>query len=430
MKPHIIIIAAHFHPRISGYAVASTNFIRALDQFGAGVTFTVLANDACPSPASELEIKNGAILRLPIPQWLPYAMGMFVNEIRLYFAARRITKRNESCLILFETMERSIALYLLAHSPLNDRIALRLHGTTETEYFIWGRRLQLAFRGFLTRCAAKRIRTIFSTTDYYCDFYRKWFLRENPLVAARCNFFIIENIAFNPDDKNVVQDEILLKYGVKNDAFFLSLGRLDNDGMLQKGFQDLVAAMYWLRSFNRSLPPDFKLLLIGDGPCREMISQHACELGVNEWISLIPSAKNEEIRVLQACSAAVVLVSRFDGLSMFVLESLAAGSPLILSAFGGLQGLVESGKNGFLAPPQNIPAIAGALFRIASLSPEGREQMRHFSRNIYEERFLPSTIIKKFLTAVNICSPCAEHASERSSGPSANDGAALPRGLH
>jgi glycosyltransferase involved in cell wall biosynthesis len=280
----------------------------------------------------------------------------------------------------------------------------------------------------LSRCTAQRVQAVFSTTAYYSDFYRTWFLRKNPLIAARYRFFITENIVFTANHDYPARDEILLKYGVRHDSYFLTLGRLDCDGILQKGFQDLVAALYWLHALNRSLPRDFKLVMIGEGSHRKTIARQVRELGVEEWISIVPFAENEDVRLLQACSAAVVLLSRFDGLSMFALESLASGSPLILSTCGGLQGLVEPGKNGYVVQPQNVPEIAEALSALASLSPEQREGMRHCSRALYEARFIPSAIIKKFLTALHICFHEMDSAPPRSSGSERNGSVPLSIG--
>jgi glycosyltransferase involved in cell wall biosynthesis len=416
MEKHIIIVATHFHPRIGGYALATTNFVKALDRFGNGIRFTVICNDACGNDGDELSLRNGTIIRMPLLRWLPYNTAMFFHEVRLFFTVRRIARRHDSRFILFETMERAVCLLMLTRTRLRALLAVRLHACTETEYFLWGRRFQLRFRALCCRAAAPSLRSIFSTTDFYLNFYRQWYLRGNPLAAAECQFFTIENIAFPPTLPPQEIPRVLAEVGVEKDAYFLTLGRLDDDGLQQKGFMDLVAALFWLHHNGKELPRNFKLLIIGTGRCRDLVTRYAREMGVDDRIILRPSAPNEEIRILQNQSAAVVLVSRFEGASMFALESLAGGAPLIFSAGGGLHSLVLDGENGFLVPPQDIGAIADALWKMATAPPEQRERMRNASKRISQELFAPENIIKKFLTSVELCTGLSAATAEEHGG--------------
>jgi len=56
-----------------------------------------------------------------------------------------------------------------------------------------------------------------------------------------------------------------------------------------------------------------------------------------------------------------VLPSLSEGLSNAVLESMAAGVPVVATKVGGTPEAIEDGVSGFLVPPRDAPALAGAI---------------------------------------------------------------------
>jgi len=79
-----------------------------------------------------------------------------------------------------------------------------------------------------------------------------------------------------------------------------------------------------------------------------------------------------------------VLPSYFEGLPMVILEALAAGLPIIATSVGGISELVRDAYNGFLFPPGNIEALAGALENLAG-DANLRKIMGQNSREIAEQ---------------------------------------------
>lgn len=93
----------------------------------------------------------------------------------------------------------------------------------------------------------------------------------------------------------------------------------------------------------------------------------------------------------------VVMPSRWEGLPMVLIESLRAGTPVMLSDRSGLGKLIEQGASGF-----EVPLTAhdfGAA--LASITPECLAAMRPACRELYEKRYHSSRFRKETLAALN-----------------------------
>jgi glycosyltransferase involved in cell wall biosynthesis len=67
---------------------------------------------------------------------------------------------------------------------------------------------------------------------------------------------------------------------------------------------------------------------------------------------------------LLAATTVSVLTSRHEGLPCSVVESLAAGVPVVATAVDGTVEVVRSGGNGFLAPAGDVRALAAGVCTI------------------------------------------------------------------
>jgi glycosyltransferase involved in cell wall biosynthesis len=74
-------------------------------------------------------------------------------------------------------------------------------------------------------------------------------------------------------------------------------------------------------------------------------------------------------RRLEECDAFVlpaVVDAKGDteGLGVVLLEAMAYARPVIASAAGGIVDIVRDGRNGYLVPPGDAEALAGAIARM------------------------------------------------------------------
>ena len=128
--------------------------------------------------------------------------------------------------------------------------------------------------------------------------------------------------------------------------------------------------------------PDCWFVMVGDGPLRETAEGLAHELEVEDrmvfpgWWSDVPG--------LLAATTVSVLTSRHEGLPCSVVESLAAGVPVVATAVDGTVEVVRSEDNGLLAPPGDIVGLAQSIGRLLA-DPGLRDRMAVAARDGLED---------------------------------------------
>ncbi len=137
----------------------------------------------------------------------------------------------------------------------------------------------------------------------------------------------------------------------------VAIGRLAE----QKGFPLLVEAMVQAVATT----PDLHLTLIGEGPFRPLLEAAITRAGLSRHITLTGWLDETAVRGHLAAAHALVLPSFAEGLPMVVMESFAAGRPVIASAIMGVPELV-SRDTGWLVPAGDAQALAQAIAAFAA----------------------------------------------------------------
>jgi len=81
-----------------------------------------------------------------------------------------------------------------------------------------------------------------------------------------------------------------------------------------------------------------------------------------------------------------VLPSRGEGLSQSLLEAMALGLPVVASRAGGNPDLISHGRDGWLVPPRDSAAFAGALNHLLA-HPDLRRRLGERARRTARDRF-------------------------------------------
>jgi len=147
------------------------------------------------------------------------------------------------------------------------------------------------------------------------------------------------------------RDEARASLGIEGFALGVA-GRLTE----QKALEDTLAAL--------ARVPRVALLVLGDGPERAALERRAAQLDVSDRVRFLGAGTRDDVIVLFRAVDAALLTSAWENLPHTLLEALAAGTPVIATAVGGIPEVVRDGENGLLVPPRDVAAAASAIDRL------------------------------------------------------------------
>src|SRR5205823_450010 len=106
-----------------------------------------------------------------------------------------------------------------------------------------------------------------------------------------------------------------------------------------------------------------ELLVAGEGDEREPLEARASELGLANRVRFLGALPRERVVELFRAADASLLSSSWENFPHTVVEALAAGTPVIATAIGGVAEVVQHEHNGLLAPPGDVDALAAVVRR-------------------------------------------------------------------
>lgn len=214
-------------------------------------------------------------------------------------------------------------------------------------------------------------------------------------VSQGVKDYLVKEIGLAPDKARVVVNgvdvaaidaarpgpQVRRELGLPEGARVIGLvGRLDHWG---KGHKELFTALASLKDRHAC-----HALIVGGGRREEEVKQMAASLGLAGQVHFLGSRRDVP-DLLQAMDI-FVLPSYSEGLSLALLEAMAAGLPVIVSRVGGNPEVVTDGETGLLIPPRDAEALAQALERLLA-DPMGAKELgqnarRHVEANYSLER--------------------------------------------
>jgi glycosyltransferase involved in cell wall biosynthesis len=135
-----------------------------------------------------------------------------------------------------------------------------------------------------------------------------------------------------------------------------------------------------------------ELVFVGSGPFLPQCQQLAREVGAAERIHFLGD-RNDVDKVLEEAQI-FVLLSRYEGLPISILEAMRAGLPVIATHVGGVPELIESGQTGFLVPSSDAQSVTECLSTLIA-NPELRAAMGNRGRQKYLDQFTLAMMIEK-----------------------------------
>lgn len=140
---------------------------------------------------------------------------------------------------------------------------------------------------------------------------------------------------------------------IQENRYALFLGRLSR----RKGVDVLLRSM-------ALVPPRewVQLVIAGSGEEQPALESLAKNLGVADRVRFIGRVEGQEkVYLLQSALFTVMPSRTWEAFPLVVLESYAAGKPMVGTAIAGIVDLVEEGKTGMLVPEEDPAGLARAM---------------------------------------------------------------------
>jgi glycosyltransferase involved in cell wall biosynthesis len=143
---------------------------------------------------------------------------------------------------------------------------------------------------------------------------------------------------------------------LQNKAAILTIGRLSSE----KGHANLIQAAAQMEKMNDV--PDFRVVVVGDGPERENLDRLIARSGIGQRI--VMAGFHKDVRPYYSLSTLFALPSYSEGSPNVILEAMAAGLPIAATAAGGVPEILENDVTGLIVQPGDPQAMAEAIVRI------------------------------------------------------------------
>lgn len=159
----------------------------------------------------------------------------------------------------------------------------------------------------------------------------------------------------------------------------------------RKGMRYLIQAMA------NVLPalPDFKLVIVGEGPQLQSLLTLARSIGLADRISITGYQTHQQVSAWMQRASLFILPSLEEGLGVVLLEALASGVPCVATQVGGIPDVITA-DTGSLVPAADSEALGRAISTLLN-DPNRLERMRHNARQRAIEHYDWSIIAARLI---------------------------------
>lgn len=145
------------------------------------------------------------------------------------------------------------------------------------------------------------------------------------------------------------------RHAWQDDKVMVSIGRLAQE----KNWSTLLRAV--AKSYQTH--PELRLVLIGDGPQKEMLETLARELGIAERVMFTGELEFSDVTAYLKAADLFGFASVTETQGLVTMEAMAAGLPVVAVDASGTRDIVDDGQQGFLVR-DDADALAASIDRL------------------------------------------------------------------
>jgi glycosyltransferase involved in cell wall biosynthesis len=229
--------------------------------------------------------------------------------------------------------------------------------------------------GFTERLISRRVARYVCVSEHLKGHVaREWRMPESSI-----------EVVYNGVDLPDLSDEPRLREG--REILIGSVGNLraiKNYALLVSAFASLVRRH-----------PRCRLELVGDGPDRESLESLSRELGVADTSHFVGHAPEPSVYLKKF--DVFVLPSLSEGISLSILEAMAAKKICLVSNVGGTPEIVEDAVNGFLFTSNDSGELAEKLISLVDrIDSAELDRVRERARTTVERKFSLAAMVRRY----------------------------------
>ena len=217
------------------------------------------------------------------------------------------------------------------------------------------------------------------------EFHRKWAI-ELGMCVPRKIIAIPNGIAELGRNREVGLAELRRQLGAQHgDLLILSIARLAPD----KGLEYLIEAAAMLPHTGHRI----QIVIAGDGPARERLEQQVRNLRVGDRLRFV--GFRQDVGDLLAACDVVILPSLREGLSISLLEAMAAGKPIIATSIGSQREVASHADMALLVPPADARSLSERILQLTG-DPALMARLGANARTVYESCYTENRMLQSY----------------------------------
>ncbi|MBU3952952.1 MAG: glycosyltransferase family 4 protein [Proteobacteria bacterium] len=199
---------------------------------------------------------------------------------------------------------------------------------------------------------------------------------------------------YDVSDSGTIKKDIYKELGISSDKkLVICVARL----IAKKGVRDYICAAIDI-CFKRE---DVCFLLVGDGPLMSVLTHSIAKAGVEDRVKLL-GWRDDVARVSKAADIFVLPSYYPEGLSIAVLEAMAAGKAVITTNNRGCEDSVKNNVTGIVIPMRNLPQLVKSITRLLDNS-RLRESLGKNARAHVLDHYTLAYCTRVIVTCLNNC---------------------------
>jgi len=199
----------------------------------------------------------------------------------------------------------------------------------------------------------------------------------------------VDTIRFQPSSQ--LRSESRAKLSVGSNFVWVAIGRL----VEQKNYPNLLRVVHTLSA------PNWRLLIVGDGPLGDSLRKLSRELGLQDKVRFIPPS--EDVLGMYAAADGFVMSSEFEGMSAALQEAIAMALPCVVTDVGANRDLVCDAVTGYVVPPTDSNSLGEAMERLMTAPFASREQFGESARRFAVTNYEFKVVARKWFDLYEQC---------------------------